>query len=307
MMKSTVNRELNTFLLLLFVLCVLVTSCSKPAAHENLELLTSTPTDVFSEQGEKIDVIFLSQLSSSGVLVAARHIGLDIDTYLIPLAQRVDHNYRQYRWSVGHHEAGGTMISALPPEEELGWTPWERWYKDDNGLTRKESWVMYPLKNPPSLGVARWYKLDENDLTPRFLHKPGSLEDQLRLARIYEAAKILEFDVDDVLINPLLKKGRDYYQQCRWVVVPHILADDGPVIYILPPMNKSDEWPWESWYTDGKTKLIHHVHFTKENSRTTGSWKEYTGAPQRPPEIFGVVWYWYDDKALAPTMADVKQ
>jgi len=76
------------------------------------------------------------------------------------------------------------------------------------------------------------------------------------------------------------------------------------VIYILPPMNRSDEWPWESWYTDGKVKLIHHVHFTKENKLTRGLWREYPGAPQRPPEIFGVNWYWYDDEDLKPTMAD---
>lgn len=301
-MSSTVHWRLNTFLLLLFVFCVFATSCSKPAAHENQESMMSTLSEAVSEHGKHIDAMFMSRLSSSGVLEAARQIGLDIDQYLMPLAQRVDHNYRQYRWSVGYHENGGIMISALPPEEEMGWTPWERWYKDGNGQTRKESWVMYPLKNPTSFGVARWYKLDDSDLAPRYLHNSGSLEDQLRIARIYEAAKILEFDVDEVLIKPLSKNGRDYYQQCRWVVVPHILGGDGPVIYILPPMSRSDEWPWESWYTDGKTKLIHHVHYTKQNERTTGSWKEYPGAPQRPPEIFGVLWYWYDDKALQPSM-----
>jgi len=304
-MSSTVHMRLNTFLLLLLVLCVFVTSCSKPSAHENQESVLSSLPEAVSEHGEQMDAMFLSQLSSSGVLEAARQIGLDIDQYLIPLAQRVDHNYRQYRWSVGYHENGGIMISALPPEEELGWTPWERWYQD-KGITQKESWVMYPLKETASKGVARWYKLDEHDLMPRFLRKPSSLEDQLHVARIDEAARILGFDLEEVLVKPLSDKGRNYYARCRWVVIPHILGGDGPVIYILPPMNQSDHWPWESWYTDGKTSLIHHVHFTKKNSRTTGVWKEYPGAPQRPPEIFGVVWYWYDDTALIPTMADIK-
>jgi len=71
-------------------------------------------------------------------------------------------------------------------------------------------------------------------------------------------------------------------------------------------MNRSDEWPWESWYTDGTTPLIHHVHFTRQTPQATRSWKEYPGAPQRPPEIFGVAWYWFDDTRLIPTMANMK-
>jgi len=285
------------------MMCILGASCTSPIA-ENQYSLTPLPTDAIFEHSEQIDTQFLSKLSSSGVLEAAHQIGLDVEQYLKPMAQRVDHNYRQYRWSVGYHENGGIMISALPPEEETGWTPWERWYRNDKGVVRKESWVMYPLRDATAKGIARWYKLDENDLMPRFLRKTSSLEDQLKLARIDEAASILGFNAQEVLLEPLSKDGRNYYSKCRWVVIPHILGDDGPVIYILPPMDNSDLWPWESWYTDGKTPIIHHVHFTKKNDRTTGVWNEYPGAPQRPPEIFGVVWYWYDDTALVPTMAD---
>ena len=247
---------------------------------------------------------FIAFLSSAGIFDAAHAIGLDVDKYLLPLAYNVNHFYRKYRWSVGYHEDGGIMISALPPEEESGWTPWERWYKDSRGFTQKEEWVMYPLKDPNPPGIASWYKLDVDNLMPRYLGNPFRLEEKLRRARIYEASKMIGFDADEILITPLSERGQWYYQQCRWVVIPHILSLDGPVIYILPPMNRSDEWPWESWYTDGKTKLIHHVHFTKENKDTKGTWKEYPGAPQRPPEIFGVTWYWYDDKELKPAVAD---
>ena len=180
------------------------------------------------------------------------------------------------------------MINALPPEEEMGWTPWERWYKDETGVTRKDSWVLYPLRSPTLSGTAKWYSLDDQSLMPRYLVTPPNLQNQLLRARIPEAANVIGFDSYEILVTPLSEKVQSYYQQCRWVVMPHILAADGPVIYILPPMNRSNEWPWESWYTDGKVKLIHHVHFTKENKRTIGSWKEFPGAPQRPPEIFGV-------------------
>lgn len=267
-------------------------------------LVEVLPNKTFIDENGGIDAGFLASLSLAGVFEAAHKIGLDVDQYLKPLAQRIDHNYRNYRWSVGYHQSGQVMISALPPEEESGWTPWERWYKDDQGLTRKESWVMYPLKDPTPLGTARWYKLAENDLMPRFLRRPSTLENKLRQARIYEASNSIGLDTNKILIKPLSENGQLYYQQCRWVVIPHILSSDGPVIYILPPMNRSHEWPWESWYTNGKVKLIHHVHFTKENKLTNGLWREYPGAPQRPPEIFGVVWYWYDDPALKPTMAN---
>jgi len=284
---------------------LMITSCNKGVKNKvsSIESIKYSPS-VGATSSDGVDNDFLSTLSAAGIFDAARQIGLDAKVYLAPLASRSNHSYRRYRWSVGYHSNGGVMISALPPEEEMGWTPWERWYKDDNGLVRKESWVMYPLRNPTSEGVARWYILDENDLTPRFLHKPSSLKDQMRLARIYEAAAILGFDPDEILIKPLSKGGRKYYEQCRWAVIPHILGCDGPVIYILPPMNRSDEWPWESWYSDGKTPLIHHTHYTRQRPETTKSWKEYPGAPQRPPEIFGVVWYWYNDILLKPTLTN---
>lgn len=279
---------------------------SKGPGKGPAEPVASPQKEMAASGIDPVDTDFLAGLSSAGVIEAARRIGLDFDTYLKPLARRVDHNYRRYRWSVDYHQGGGIMINALPPEEETGWTPWERWFKDDQGIARKESWVLYPLKDPTENGVARWYKLEENDLSPRYLNKTTSLRDQLKRARIDDAARVLGFDAEEMLIKPLSASAIAYYQQCRWVVIPHILGGDGPVIYILPPMDRSDEWPWESWYTDGKVKLIHHVHFTKKNNLTKGSWKEYPGAPQRPPEIFGPVWYWYDDVLLKPAMADIQ-
>jgi hypothetical protein len=287
--------------------CILLfASCKhieKSSGNFNTNTNTNTPPAALtSVKTEGVDYDFLSTLSAAGIFDAANQIGLDANLYLTPLALKTNHSYRRYRWSVGYHANGGIMISALPPEEEMGWTPWERWYKDTSGVTRKESWVMYPLKNPTRAGVARWYTLDETSLMPRYMNKPTSLEEQLQLARIYEAATVLGFDADEVLIKPLTEKGRKYYEQCRWVVIPHILGCDDPVIYILPPMNRADDWPWESWYSDGKTPLSHHPHYTKRKAETNNSWKEYPGAPQRPPEIFGVLWYWYDDKTLKPSM-----
>ncbi len=301
-MQTDMNKY-NLSIYAAFIGAALLTSCANKSDSHSVSK-NSGIVDI-NVNAKGIDFDFITTLSAAGIFRAANEIGLDADAYLSPLGDITNHPYRRYRWSVGYHANGGVMISALPPEEEMGWTPWERWYKDSTGIVRKESWVLYPLKNPTASGIALWYRIEEDGLAPLFLNKPSSLEDQLSRARIYEAAKVLGFDANEVLIKPLTEKGRKYYEQCRWVVVPHILGVDGPVIYILPPMNHSDEWPWESWYSDGKTALIHHPHFTKKTPETTQQWREYPGAPQRPPEIFGVDWYWYNDPSLKPTMANL--
>jgi hypothetical protein len=142
------------------ILAVFILLCGQVGAQDSTKAVAA-------------DNEFLSMLSAAGIFDAAKSIGLDAKSYLTPLAYRPDHPYRRYRWSVGYHEDGGPMISALPPEEEMGWTPWERWYKDAKGKTQKESWVMYPLKDPTASGVARWYRLEEDGLAPRLPEQAG--------------------------------------------------------------------------------------------------------------------------------------
>jgi hypothetical protein len=68
-------------------------------------------------------------------------------------------------------------------------------------------------------------------------------------------------------------------------------------------MNRSNVWPWESWYTDGVIPRIHHVHYTAETPLAKTRWSEYPGALQRPPEIAGVTWFWYDSASMIPALA----
>jgi hypothetical protein len=242
-------------------------------------------------------------LSAQGVLDAAQQIGLDREEILISLAKQTDNPYRRYRWSVDYAPNGSLMINALPPEGEMGWTPWERWWKEGDQV-RHESWVLFPLLDTNHDGSPPWRKLaNETGLHPRFALPADNLEQKLRLARVDAAAQVLHFDFKRTLIDPLSKTGQERYLACRWVVLPHMLGSDKPVIYVLPPMHRSDLWPWESWYTDGKVPLIHHVHYTAKTPKTTGVWRIFPGAPQRPAEIFGREWYWYDDEKLIPTMA----
>lgn len=250
-----------------------------------------------------IDHGFLATLRAAGINSACNEMDIDFDEVFAPMAARVNHPYRQYRWSVSRDEHGNPVIHALPPEEEIGWTPWERWNMINN-IPIRTAWVLYPVKEPVKGGIVRWYKLEEPDnLLPRLLHKTGNLDTVLHLARIDVAADWLGMDFKAVFIDPLNPKAQKIYARYRWVVIPHILAIDGPVIYALPPMDKSDDWPWESWYTDGITPVIHHVHYTREKINTTGNWTEGPGAPQRPSEIFGLTWHWYDDPEMIPALA----
>jgi len=258
-------------------------------------------------QGQPIDHDFITTLRTAGINSACKEMDIDFNEVFAPLAAGEDHPYRQYRWSVSRDEHGNPIIHALPPEEEMGWTPWERWSLQHN-VPIRTAWILYPVKEPVKRGIVRWYVLEESEyLKPRLFSETEDLDTMLRLARIDVAADWLGMDYQSVFIDPLKPAVQNIYAQYRWVVIPHVLAIDGPVIYALPPMDKSDDWPWESWYTDGKIPVIHHVHYTRKNSSTTGSWVEGPGAPQRPPEIFGHTWYWYDDPEMIPALSKLDQ
>ncbi len=251
----------------------------------------------------RFDHDFMGLLVGRGVKDAAKEMGIDFDKIFSPMTESANHPYRRYRWSVGRDEFNQPLIHALPPEEEMGWTPWERWGFIDHKPIRS-AWILYPVKQPVKRDVINWYVLEESgNLFPRLLSETQNLVTQLRLARIDVAAEWLGLDFEKIFIDPLPEEIQNIYKQYRWVIVPHMLAADGPVIYALPPIHQADDWPWESWYTDGCLPQIHHVHYTKRNGNTTGTWSEGTGSPQRPPEIFGVKWYWYNDLDMVPALA----
>lgn len=271
---------------------------------DNSKVFETTNGTVIGQNNLKDNDDFLATLKAAGINNACKEMGVDFKAVFAPLASRINHPYRQYRWSVSRDEQDKPVIHALPPEEEMGWTPWERWSMNEN-IPVRTAWILYPVKEPIKRGISRWYKLEESeDLMPRLQQKPENLENLLRLARIDVVADWLKMDFKGVFIDPLKSTDQQIYAQYRWVVIPHILAADGPVIYALPPVDKSDDWPWESWYTDEKTPIIHHVHYTKKKPNTTGSWTEGQGAPQRPPEIFGHMWYWYDDSEMMPALSN---
>ena len=246
---------------------------------------------------------FEAVLRRAGVPEVAPEIGLDPDKVFLPLAQRTDHPYRMYRWSVSYAQTGGPVIQALPPEEEMGWTPWEEWLKLDGQPVRR-AMALFPVREMKR-GVPLWWCLEQShSLTPRRALPPRTIEELFRRDRVFEAAGVTGFDAEKLLLAPLSTKGKEIYLRMRWSIAPHRLAADLPVIQCLPPADKIRDWPWETWYTDGTVPLIHHVHLTVPNARTDPkSWRERDGAPQRPQELFGHKWYWYNDLDMAPALA----
>lgn len=251
------------------------------------------------------DLDLLVSLRRSGVLDAAVSLGIDPASTFLPLTESSHHHYPRYRWSVSMHGGDGPMIHALPPEEEVGWTPWERWAGGVDGPQHR-SWVRAESAAGDS-SRSGWVTLDTDpgDLAPVALLPPIDLRDQLHRARVFPAGVMIGLDVERDILGAMDARSTERYRTYRWAVIPHALAADGPVIYACPPLARSDEWPWESWYVDSPGgPVIHHVHYTAERAGCTGRWREPIGAPQRPAEILDVTWWWYDDMRIRPAMID---
>ncbi len=247
-------------------------------------------------------------LERAGVPEAAKSIGIDFEKTFGALEESNHHNYRKYRWSVSFAEGGGPLIQALPPEEEMGWTPWEEWFVSDGKPVRR-AMVLYPV-GQMTRKVPKWRALKENqtDLQPWFAPIPKTLGELFLRGRILEAANAVGFDARKVILDKLSPAAEEAYRSMRWSLAPHRLAANLPVIQCLPLPGRSDRLPWETWYTDGRTPLIHHVHYTQPMNRTEKKpWRERDGAPQRPAELFGREWYYYNDNSMKPALADIKE
>jgi hypothetical protein len=97
----------------------------------------------------------------------------------------------------------------------------------------------------------------------------------LQRAGIREAAADIGMDADKVFW-PLIERANHSYRSYRW----------------------------SASYAETGGPLIHHVHMSAPNERTAKEpWRERDGAPQRPAELFGTRWYWYDDSDMTPALA----
>lgn len=149
----------------------------------------------------------------------------------------------------------------------------------------------------------------------------------LRKAGAVEACEALNISFQETF-GPLTTTVGHPYKLYRWSGSHG--ANGHLVIYALPPEEETGWPPWE-WltvedgqpihidkvqfpikdpiergivrcYIDGKTPVIHHLHYIRKPSDLTEEWSEKRGVPQRSPEVVGRVWYWYDTPSMTPAL-----
>lgn len=247
--------------------------------------------------------LLVERLRDRGVLDAFAAMGIDPGV-MIEALKATQHHYDRYRWSVALGDGFRTVVHAVPPEEEVGWTPWERWIADDAGRVSRECWIAARARNGYRMG---WQRLDDvrtEGLEPLFNAGNDGLRTRFDLIGVSDAFADLGIDRDEFLA--VMAPAQVEYSLCRWVVIPHFLADDGPVVYSIPSSRNADGWPWETWYAAGG-RLLHHVHVKQPQSGCEEEWSEPVGAPQRPPDVLGRTWFWGDSDLVEPVRATLKK
>lgn len=240
------------------------------------------------------------RLRAGGVFAAFERMCVDVDEIRGALSAG-HHHYERYRWSVALGDGFREVVHALPPEEEVGWTPWERWTTDEDGNAVHQCWVTAVVHGAQRVA---WRTLDEpqaSALTPLFGAPEHDLRERWEVNGVRDALAFLGMDPGELLaqVGP---QALAQYTACRWVVIPHFLAGGGPVVYSIPPAGSADRWPWETWYAETSGGTTHHAHFGRSSPGFVQEWFEPAGAPQRPPEVLGQTWFWADPGSLDPVM-----
>jgi hypothetical protein len=90
------------------------------------------------------------------------------------------------------------------------------------------------------------------------------------------------------------------YMGFSWYLIPHHRVS--MVLYSIPPEAGMLNLPWESWYLDaGKT--VHHVHYATRKHDTDHEWIQTEATDERPREVIGRLWYWFDDPDMSAILS----
>ena len=89
------------------------------------------------------------------------------------------------------------------------------------------------------------------------------------------------------------------YQGFKWYLIPHWRVTN--VVYAVPADGNLQTQPWESWYMDGGVKT-HHVHYAQKLQPDYIEWIQKEWTQERPDEVIGDPWYWYDDPDMRPAL-----
>jgi hypothetical protein len=113
---------------------------------------------------------------------------------------------------------------------------------------------------------------------------------------IIEAFKELGFQTNELDFD---KECEDKYKDFNWCLIPHHRVKI--VLYSVPVKDKLETLPWQSWYLDNG-KETHHIHYSEKKHDSDFSWIQNEPTDERPQEVIGRLWYWYDDPDMKPVL-----
>ena len=123
----------------------------------------------------------IAYLKRKGVDRSFAELGLDLSSQF-PEGRAATEKYGQHEWLVKKVPTFGTVINAVPPDEELRRLPWEEWYilegKNHHHVLYLEEPAAYDelfeapdaddIHPPRTLGK-NWYVIDDPDMSPVLL------------------------------------------------------------------------------------------------------------------------------------------
>ena len=89
------------------------------------------------------------------------------------------------------------------------------------------------------------------------------------------------------------------YAGYKWYLIPHWRVKK--VVYAVPAGGRMEDQPWESWYLD-EGQETHHVHVASKVHEDDIAWIQEEWTEERPDEVIGRLWYWYDDPDMQPVL-----
>ncbi|NLF27627.1 MAG: hypothetical protein GX592_06980 [Clostridiales bacterium] len=93
---------------------------------------------------------------------------------------------------------------------------------------------------------------------------------------------------------------RERYRGYRWYKIPFWRVQW--VLYSVPAEEDMLEKPWESFYIEPTGEEKHHIHYAYRVHDDDREWIQPTPTEERPDEIIGRLWYWFDPDSMIPAL-----
>lgn len=76
------------------------------------------------------------------------------------------------------------------------------------------------------------------------------------------------------------------------------------VLYAVPAKDHLGDQPWESFYIEPTGEESHHTHYAFRIHEDDQVWQQNEITDDRPDEIIGRPWYWFDPHSMTPALLE---